>query len=84
MDDEGDVFIRFDWRDLGDPYEDGRYLCTVDLGTGYAEQTCDWRAGSWSCYGRPLDGMFKVVAWWPLPPRMEYRYQTEEDENGED
>ena len=72
-----------DWM-TGDPPGDGRYLCTVDLGARYAEQTFDWKDGQWSCYGRPLDGLYKVVAWWPLPPRMEYRYQTEEDENGED
>ena len=53
----------------GDPPGDGRYLCTVDLGTGYAEQTCDRRDGQWLCYGRPLDGMFEVVNWWPLPQK---------------
>ena len=86
-DDEDDVFIRFDWREGNfAPGQDGRYLCTVDLGTGYAEQTCDWRDGQWLCYGRTLDDMFTVVAWWPLPPKMTYRPEAgpEEDDNGAD
>ena len=84
-DDGDDVFIRFDWREGNfAPIQDGRYLCTVDLGTGYAEQTCDWRDGQWLCYGRTLDDMFTVVAWWPLPPKMTYRPEAglEEDANG--
>lgn len=68
---EGDMFIRFDWRDFGDP-EDGRYLCTVDLGSGdLHEQMLDRLDGVWKAYGRPVDDMFTVKAWWPLPPRWE-------------
>ena len=83
-DDEDEVFIRFDWREGNfAPIQDGRYLCTVDLGTGYAEQTCDWRDGQWLCYGRTLDDMFTVVAWWPLPPKMTYRPEAGLEEDGD-
>ena len=72
----------------GDPQTPGRYLCTVDMGTGSPhEQTCDWRDGKWSCYGRDLDDLFRVLFWWPLPPRC-YKpiadWQTELDEEGDE
>ena len=68
----------------GDPPEEGRYLCTVDLNPGQAEQTCEWKDGQWTVYGRTLDGMFSVTAWWPLPEKYEYwrlRTTTEEEED---
>lgn len=72
----------------GDPPGDGRYLCTVDLGTGFAEQTCDRRGGEWLAYGRPIADMFTVTRWWPLPAKWdrwaerqeEMRRQMEEEE----
>lgn len=50
------------------PPHDGRYLCLVDLGINKLhEQRCDFDGGQWKAYGRPVDDMFTVKAWWPLP-----------------
>ena len=54
------------WK-TGEPPAEGRYLCTVDLGTGFSEQRCEWKDGQWMAYGRLMDDVFKVIAWWPLP-----------------
>jgi len=68
------------WR-TGDPPADGRYLCLVDLGlTTYSEQRCDYRGGEWSAYGRPIDDMFTVKAWWPLPPDRQIFAKEEDDD----
>lgn len=61
-----------DWQ-TGDPVEDGRYLCLVDMGDEtYHEQRCEWADGFWTCYGRNLDGLFRVAAWYPLPPEWHH------------
>ena len=59
------------WQE-GTPPRDGRYLCLVDLGTcKLHEQQCDYAGGIWSAYGRPVDDVFKIVFWVPLPARCE-------------
>ena len=73
----------------GTPAHPGRYLCTVNLGSGeYHEQQCDFVDGEWKVYGRTLDGLFSVVAWWPLPPKagtwMFARKQEEDEDEGID
>jgi len=73
----------------GDPPAEGRYLCTVDLGNKPAEQKCDWKAGQWTAYGRPVDDVFKVIAWYPLPdgpyyPREHWDEVAEEEEDDDD
>lgn len=58
------------WQ-FGTPEADGRYLCLVDLGsdtTGLHEQRCELQNGEWTCYGRGLEDLFTVKAWYPLPP----------------
>ncbi|MEE3381555.1 MAG: ParB/RepB/Spo0J family partition protein [Succiniclasticum sp.] len=58
-----------EWR-TGEPERDGRYLCRVDMGLNKPhEQTCEYKGGVWSCFGRPIDEVGKVVSWWPLPER---------------
>lgn len=58
-----------DWK-TGTPPRDGRYLARVDMGLDKPhEQTCDYKGGVWSCFGRPIDEVGKVVSWWPLPER---------------
>jgi hypothetical protein len=69
----------------GEPKAEGRYLCTVDLGNKPAEQKCDWKGGQWMAYGRPVDDVFKVIAWYPLPdgpyyPREHWDEVAEEEE----
>jgi ParB family chromosome partitioning protein len=54
------------WQ-TGDPPAEGRYHCTVDLGSRLSEQKCDWKDGRWTAYGRPVDDVFTVIAWYPLP-----------------
>lgn len=60
----------------GDPPGDGRYLCLVDLDKGgfgdLHEQQLDLRDGVWLAYGRTIDDMFDVIAWWPLPRKWEH------------
>lgn len=57
------------WRG-GDPEENGRYLCLVDLGTGVPhEQRCEYQDGEWMAYGSAIDDAFKVVRWYGLPDR---------------
>ena len=70
----------------GDPPAEGRYLCTVDLGNKPAEQKCDWKAGQWTAYGRPVDDVFKVIAWYPLPdgPYYPKAYWDEVDDADEE
>ena len=54
----------------GEPPRDGRYLCRVDMGLDKLhEQTCEYKGGVWSCFGRPIGEVGKVVSWWPLPER---------------
>ena len=58
-----------EWQ-TGDPPRDGRYLCRIDMGLqSLHEQTCEYKDGSWSCFGRPIGEVGKVVSWWPLPER---------------
>lgn len=58
-----------EWR-TGTPPRDGRYLCRVDMGLNKPhEQTCEYKGGVWSCFGRPIDEVGKVMSWWPLPDR---------------
>lgn len=58
-----------EWK-TGTPPRDGRYLCRVDMGLNKPhEQTCEYKGGVWSCFGRPIDEVGKVVNWWPLPDR---------------
>ena len=58
-----------EWR-TGEPSRDGRYLCRIDMGLqSLHEQTCEYKDGAWSCYGRPVGEIGKVVSWWPLPER---------------
>ena len=67
------------WR-TGTPPRPGRYLCSVDMGTTKLhEQQCDWDGQAWTCYGRPLDDLFAVEAWWPLPPRQEISAEAGEE-----
>lgn len=54
----------------GEPSKDGRYLCRIDMGLQTLhEQTCEYKDGAWSCFGRPIGEVGKVVSWWPLPER---------------
>ena len=54
----------------GEPPRDGRYLCRIDMGLQTLhEQTCEYKDGAWSCFGRPIGEVGKVVSWWPLPER---------------
>ena len=58
-----------EWK-TGTPPRNGRYLARVDMGLDKPhEQTCDYKGGVWSCFGRPIDEVGKVVSWWPLPER---------------
>lgn len=58
-----------EWK-TGTPPRDGRYLCRVDMGLDKLhEQTCDYKGGVWSCFGRPIGEVGEVVSWWPLPER---------------
>ena len=70
----------------GEPKAEGRYLCTVDLGNKPAEQKCDWKGGQWTAYGRPVDDVFKVIAWYPLPdgPYYPKAYWDEVDDADEE
>ena len=57
------------WQ-TGEPSRDGRYLCRVDMGLqNLHEQTCEYKDGVWSCFGRPVKEVGSVVSWWPLPER---------------
>ena len=59
-----------DWQ-TGQPLDDGRYLCLVDMNTSKLhEQRCEYRDGKWLAYGQPIHELFSVKAWWPLPPEM--------------
>ena len=56
-----------EWQ-TGEPPQDGRYICLVDMGLGRPhEQRCDRENGVWKAYGNPVSEMFTVRAWWPLP-----------------
>ena len=61
-----------EWMYEEKPPKDGRYLCLIDMGDDMIhEQRCDWRLGGWYCYSQPVDEMFRVMAWWPLPPEVQ-------------
>lgn len=61
------------WK-TGEPPRDGRYLCLVDMGLmALSEQRCEWRDGQWYAYGNPVDGVFAVKCWYPLPPEAVVR-----------
>ena len=54
----------------GEPPRDGRYLCMLDLGLNKpTEQSCEYKDGKWTAYGRPVADVGKVVGWWPLPEK---------------
>lgn len=58
-----------EWR-TGEPPRDGRYLCKLDLGLNKpTEQSCEYKDGAWTAYGRPVADVGEVVGWWPLPDR---------------
>ena len=64
------IYTALDWQ-TGQPLDDGRYLCLVDMGTQHLhEQRCEYRDGKWMAYGQPVSDLFTVAAWWPLPPAM--------------
>ena len=70
------------WQ-TGDPPAEGRYHCTVDLGSRLSEQKCDWKDGRWTAYGRPVDDVFTVIAWCPLPKDLYIPsgyYDTDDEE----
>ena len=54
----------------GAPPRDGRYLCRLDLGLNKpTEQSCEYKDGEWTVYGRPVADVGKVLGWWPLPDK---------------
>ncbi len=64
------IYTALDWQ-TGQPLDDGRYLCLVDMNTSKLhEQRCEYRDGKWLAYGQPIHEFFTVKAWWPLPPEM--------------
>ena len=69
------------WIEGDAPGTQGRYLCLVDLGTNALhEQRCDWDGSAWSCYGRPIEDMFTVKFYWPLPPERQIWKEIPEEE----
>jgi ParB family chromosome partitioning protein len=69
-----------EWK-TGDPPRNGRYFCLVDLNLNQpAEQRCEWEDGKWMAYGRPVDDLFKVLAWWPLPANNRLKRIPEESD----
>ena len=75
------------WNRDPEPPKEGRYLCLVDMNTRTLhEQRCDWRGGMWYAFGMPLQDLFTVVAWWPLPeeaPHPEWWSGMDDDEEEE-
>ena len=75
------------WNRDPEPPKEGRYLCLVDMNTtALHEQRCDWRGGMWHAFGMPLQDLFTVVAWWPLPeeaPHPEWWSGMDDDEEEE-
>ena len=62
------IYTALDWQ-TGQPLDDGRYLCLVDMNTAKLhEQRCEFKDGQWLAYGQPIHELFSVKAWWPLPP----------------
>lgn len=77
------IYTALDWQ-TGQPLDDGRYLCLVDMNTGKLhEQRCEYRDGVWLAYGQPIHELFSVKAWWPLPPEMLWMYNHEPEEEDE-
>ena len=76
------------WNRDPEPPKEGRYLCLVDMNTRTLhEQRCDWRGGMWYAFGMPLQDLFTVVAWWPLPedaPHPEWWSGLDDDEEEEE
>ena len=57
------------WQ-TGKPPRAGRYLCKLDLGLNKpTEQSCEYKDGAWTAYGRSVADVGEVVGWWPLPDR---------------
>ena len=78
------IYTALDWQ-TGQPLDDGRYLCLVDMNTGKLhEQRCEYRDGQWLAYGQPIHELFSVKAWWPLPPETLWMYNHEPDEDPEE
>lgn len=79
------IYTALDWQ-TGQPLDDGRYLCLVDMNTGKLhEQRCEYRDGVWLAYGQPIHELFSVKAWWPLPPEKTlWLYNHEPDEDPEE
>ena len=64
---------------VGDPPQDGRYLCTIAYSNSGSiqEVTMDYKkrpegagGSAWLFFGAPLS-YAQVTGWWPLPERME-------------
>lgn len=67
------------WKE-GEPKENGRYLCMVDMQTvRLHEQRCEWKDGCWYAYGNPMHDLFKVIYWFRLPTRTEFYLDTGEE-----
>ena len=78
------IYTALDWQ-TGQPLDDGRYLCLVDMNTGKLhEQRCEYRDGVWLAYGQPIHELFSVKAWWPLPPEMLWMPHHEPEEDPEE
>ena len=78
------IYTALDWQ-TGQPLDDGRYLCLVDMNTGKLhEQRCEYRDGQWLAYGQPIHELFSVAAWWPLPPETLWMPKHEPEDNPEE
>ena len=67
----------------GTPQDWGRYLCLVEFGTPDSrlhEQRCDWSGEEWRAYGRKLDDVFTVKAWYRLPPETIWHIERDDSE----
>ena len=79
------IYTALCWQ-TGQPLDDGRYLCLVDINAGKLhEQRCEYKDGKWLAYGQPIHELFTVKAWWPLPPEMYWLpHEAPEDDDEED
>lgn len=76
---EQELDILPSWQ-TGKPHE-GRYLCLVEMGLSKLhEQRCEYRDGAWTAYGNPIDNVFTVKAWWPLPAEQSIVMDEKDDE----
>ena len=78
------IYTTLDWQ-TGQPLDDGRYLCLVDMNTSKLhEQRCEYKDGKWLAYGQPIHELFTVKAWWPLPPEMYWLPHEAPEDDGEE